>query len=76
MKAKTKTKTKKRRVKKQKFPPITSSETVIVTAFTMCMAVFSDRWVEPATKLFCRLSDTEQIATMAIGDKIMAVLNK
>jgi len=76
MKSKTKTKTKKRRVKKQKFPPITSSETVIVTAFIMCMAVLSDRWVESATKLFCQLSDNEKIAVMAIGDKIMGALKK
>ena len=73
---KIKTKTKKRRVKKQKFSSVTSSEAVIVTAFYMCMAVFSDRCVEPATKLFSQLSDAEQVAVMAIGDKIMAVLNK
>ena len=73
---KMKTKTKKRRVKKQKLPPVTSSEVVIVTAFYMCMAVFSDRSVEPATKLFSQLSDAEQVAAMAIGDKIMGVLNK
>jgi hypothetical protein len=76
MKTKIKTKTKKRRVKKQKFSPVTSSEIVIVTAFYMCMAVFSDRCVEPATKLFSQLSEAEQVAAMAIGDKIMGVLNK
>ena len=73
---KIKTKTKKRRVKKQKLPPVTSSEVVIVTAFYMCMAVFSERCVEPATKLFSQLSDAEQVAAMAIGDKIIGVLNK
>ena len=73
---KTKTKTKKRRTRKAKFPPITSSETVMVTAFFMSAAVFSDRMVEPATKLFCKLSDAEQIAVMAIGDKIMEALKK
>lgn len=71
---KSKTKTKKRRAKKQKFAPVTSSEQVIVTAFFMCMAVFSDRCVEPATKLFSQLSDAEKVAVMAIGDKIMGVL--
>ena len=73
---KMKTKTKKSRVKKQKLPPVTSSEVVIVTAFYMCMAVFSERCVEPATKLFSQLSDAEQVAAMAIGDKIIGVLNK
>ena len=73
---KTKTKTKKRRAKKQKFPPITSSEVVMVTAFFMSAAVFSDRMVEPATKLFSRLSDAEQVAVMAIGDKIMGALKR
>ena len=73
---KTKTKTKKRHAKKAKFPPVTSSETVMVTAFFMSAAVFSDRMVEPATKLFSRLSDAEQVAVMAIGDKIMEALKK
>jgi len=76
MKTKIKTKTKKRQVKKQKFSPVTSSEIVIVTAFYMCMAVFSERCVEPATKLFSQLSEAEQVAVMAIGDKIMRALNK
>lgn len=73
---KTKTKTKKQRTRKAKFPPVTSSETVMVTAFFMSAAVFSDRMVEPATKLFSRLSDAEQVAVMAIGDKIMEALKK
>lgn len=73
---KAKAKTKKRRTNKAKFPPITSSERVIVAAFYMCMAVFSDRCVEPATKLFSMLSDAEQVAAMAIGDKVMGVLKK
>ena len=73
---KTKTKTKKRRTRKAKFPPITSSERVIVAAFFMSAAVFSDRCVEPATKLFSTLSDAEQIAAMAIGDKVMEALKK
>lgn len=76
MKAKTKTKTKKQRTRKAKFPPVTSSETVMVTAFFMSAAVFSDRMVEPATKLFSRLSDAEQVAVMAIGDKIVGALKK
>lgn len=73
---KTKAKTKKRRTKKAKFSPVTSSETVMVTAFFMSAAVFSDRMVEPATKLFSTLSDAEQVAVMAIGDKIMEALKK
>lgn len=76
MKTKTKSKTKKRRTRKAKFPPVTSSESVMVTAFFMSAAVFSDRMVEPATKLFSRLSDAEQVAVMAIGDKIMEALKK
>ena len=73
---KTKTKTKKRRTSKAKFPPVTSSESVMVTAFFMSAAVFSDRMVEPATKLFSTLSDAEQVAAMAIGDKVMEALKK
>jgi hypothetical protein len=73
---KTKTKTKKRRTRKAKFPPVTSSEVVMVTAFFMSAAVFSDRMVEPATKLFCKLSEAEKVAVMAIGDKIMEALKK
>ena len=76
MKTKTKTKTKKRRTGKAKFSPVTSSEVVMVTAFFISAAVFSDRMVEPATKLFSRLSDAEQVAAMAIGDKIMGALKK
>ena len=73
---KAKAKTKKRRAKKAKFPPVTSSESVMVTAFFMSAAVFSDRCVEPATKLFSTLSDAEQVAAMAIGDKVMEALKK
>jgi hypothetical protein len=73
---KAKSKTKKRRTKKAKFPPVTSSERVMVTAFYMCMAVFSDRMVGPAVKLFCKLSNAEQVAAMAIGDKINGALKK
>lgn len=73
---KAKAKTKKRRAKKAKFPPITSSERVIVAAFFMSAAVFSDRMVAPATKLFCTLSEAEKVAVMAIGDKIMEALKK
>lgn len=73
---KTKTKTKKRRTSKAKFPPVTSSESVMVTAFFMSAAVFSDRMVEPATKLFSTLSEAEQVAAMAIGDKVMEALKK
>lgn len=76
MKTKTKSKTKKRRTRKAKFPPVTSSESVMVTAFFMSAAVFSDRMVEPATKLFSTLSDAEQVAVMAIGDKIIGALKK
>jgi hypothetical protein len=76
MKTKTKSKTKKRRAKKAKFPPITSSERVIVAAFFMSAAVFSDRCVEPATKLFSTLSDAEQVAVMAIGDKVIGALKQ
>lgn len=74
MKTKTKTKTKKRRTKKAKFPPITSSERVLVTAFTMCMAVFSDRCIEASEKLYLTLSDEEKIAAIAIGDKVIGAL--
>ena len=73
---KAKSKTKKRRTKKVKFPPVTSSESVMVTAFFMSAAVFSDRMVEPATKLFSTLSDAEKVAVMAIGDKIMEALKQ
>ena len=73
---KAKAKTKKRRTKKAKFPPVTSSESVMVTAFFMSAAVFSDRMVEPATKLFSTLSEAEQVAVMAIGDKIMEALKQ
>ena len=76
MNTKTKAKTKKRRVRKAKFPPVTSSETVMVTAFFMSAAVFSKRMVEPATKLFEQLSDTEQVAAMAIGEKIVEALKQ
>ena len=73
---KAKSKTKKRRTKKAKFPPVTSAESVMVTAFFMSAAVFSDRMVEPATKLFSTLSDAEKVAVMAIGDKIMEALKQ
>ena len=73
---KAKSKTKKRRAKKAKFPPVTSAESVMVTAFFMSAAVFSDRMVEPATKLFSTLSEAEQVAVMAIGDKIMEALKQ
>ena len=73
---KTKTKTKKRNTRKSKFSPVTSSESVMVTAFFMSAAVFSERMVEPATKLFDQLSDTEKVAVMAIGDKIMGALRE
>jgi hypothetical protein len=76
MKTKTKIKTKKRRTRKAKFPPVTSSETVMVTAFFMSAAVFSARMVQPAIKLFCKLSEAEKVAVMAIGDKIMEALKK
>lgn len=76
MKTKTKTKTKKRNTRKSKFSPVTSSESVMVTAFFMSAAVFSERMVEPATKLFDQLSDTEKVAVMAIGDKIMGALRE
>jgi hypothetical protein len=71
---KAKSKTKKRRTKKAKFPPITPSERILVAAFLMSMAVFSERMVEPATKLFSTLSDTDQVAAMAVGDKIIGAL--
>jgi len=73
---KTKTESQKRRTRKAKFPPVTPSESVMVTAFFMSAAVFSDRMAEPATKLFSTLSAAEQIAVMAIGDKIMEALKK
>lgn len=73
---KTKTKIKKRRTRKAKFPPVTSSESVMVVAFFMSAAVFSDRMVEPATKLFSTLSHAERVAAMAIGDKIMGALRE
>lgn len=76
MKTKTKTKAKKRSTRKAKFPPVTSSESVMVTAFFMSAAVFSERMVESATKLFDQLSDTEKVAVMAIGDKIMGALKQ
>ena len=75
-KTKTKTKTKKRNTRKSKFSPVTSSETVMVTAFFMSAAVFSERMVEPATKLFDQLSAAEKVAVMAIGDKIMEALRE
>jgi len=71
-----KTKTKKRSTRKAKFPPVTSSEIVMVAAFFMSAAVFSERMVEPATKLFSALSDAEKVAAMAIGDKIMGALRE
>ena len=76
MKTKTKTKTKKRNTMKSKFSPVTSSESVMVTAFFMSAAVFSERMVEPATKLFDQLSAAEKVAVMAIGDKIMGALRE
>jgi hypothetical protein len=76
MKTKTKTKTKKRSTRKAKFSPVTSSESVMVTAFFMSAAVFSERMVEPATKLFDQLSAAEKVAVMAIGDKIMEALRE
>ena len=75
-KTKTKTKTKKRNTRKSKFSPVTSSESVMVTAFFMSAAVFSERMVEPATKLFDQLSAAEKVAVMAIGDKIMEALRE
>ena len=75
-KTKTKTKTKKRSTRKAKFSPVTSSESVMVTAFFMSAAVFSKRMVEPATKLFDQLSAAEKVAVMAIGDKIMEALRE
>jgi|Laugresu1bdmlbsd_1035121.scaffolds.fasta_scaffold29066_5 hypothetical protein len=71
---KAKAKTKKRSVKKNKLPPLTSTERIFGAAFVMCMAVYGERWSDAADRIYGTLDDAEKVAAMAIADKALEAL--